>query len=52
MLGTIDALGPKGPRDLPPEVIVRLVRALRTAGINDGARALTNEALLTHSTGT
>jgi hypothetical protein len=36
---------------LAPEIIVRLVRALKTAGIADAARALTLEALLTRPGG-
>ena len=52
VLGVLGALGPKGARDLAPDLVVRLVRALRTAGVNDGARALTIEALLTYPTGT
>lgn len=46
-LGIADALGRKGAGDLPPDVAVRLVRALKTAGMQDAARALTLEALLT-----
>jgi len=39
-------LGTQGARDLAPDVIVRLVRALQTAGIHDAAHALATEALL------
>jgi hypothetical protein len=45
-LGVIGALGTQGARDLAPDVIVRLVRALQTAGIRDGARELALEAFL------
>ena len=45
-LGVIAALGTQGTRDLAPDVIVRLVRALQTAGIRDGARELALEAFL------
>jgi hypothetical protein len=45
-LGVATALGPAGAGDLAPDVVVRLVRALRTAGIDDGARAVAEEALL------
>ena len=34
----------RGPGDLAPDVIVRLVRALQTAGVRDGAHALVAEA--------
>ncbi len=46
-LGVADALGMKGATDIAPDVIVRMVRALKTAGMPDAARALTLEALLT-----
>ena len=45
-LGVIAALGTQGARDLAPDVIIRLVRALQTAGIRDGARELALEAFL------
>lgn len=45
-LGVISALGTQGARDLAPDVVVRLVRALQTAGIRDGARELALEAFL------
>ena len=45
-LGVIAALGTQGTRDLAPDVVVRLVRALQTAGIRDGARELALEAFL------
>ncbi len=45
-LGVVAALGPQGPRDLAPDIVVRLVRALQTAGIRDGAREVALEALL------
>jgi hypothetical protein len=45
-LGVIAALGTQGARDLAPDVVVRLVRALQTAGIRDGARELALEAFL------
>ena len=45
-LGVVVALGLQGPRDLAPDVVVRLVRALQTAGIRDGAREVALEAFL------
>lgn len=45
-LGVLAALGTQGARDLAPDVIVRLVRALQTAGIRDGAREVALEAFL------
>jgi hypothetical protein len=45
-LNVIAVLG-QGPGDLAPDVTVRLVRALQTAGVNDGAHALAAEAALT-----
>jgi hypothetical protein len=45
-LSVATALGAQGARDLAPDVVVRLVRALQTAGAHDGARALAMEALL------
>ena len=45
-LGVIAALGTQGARDLAPDVVVRLVRALQTAGMRDGARELALEAFL------
>jgi hypothetical protein len=45
-LAVMTALGPQGARDLAPDVVVRLVRALQTAGIRDAARELAVEAVL------
>ena len=45
-LSVATALGAQGARDLAPDVVVRLVRALQTAGVHDGAHALAMEALL------
>jgi hypothetical protein len=45
-LGVLAALGTQGARDLAPDVVVRLVRALQTAGIRDGAREVALEAFL------
>jgi len=45
-LGVIAALGTQGARDLAPDIVVRLVRALQTAGIGDGAREVALEAML------
>jgi hypothetical protein len=45
-LGVIAALGIQGAGDLAPDVVVRLVRALQTAGIRDGAREVALEAFL------
>jgi hypothetical protein len=46
VLRVIAILG-QGPGDLAPDVTVRLVRALQTAGVNDAAHALAAEAALT-----
>jgi hypothetical protein len=46
VLSTVAALGIQGVRDLAPDEIVRLVRALRMAGIRDAADALAMEAML------
>lgn len=45
-LSVATAMGPQGARDLAPDVVVRLVRALQTAGIHDAAHALATEAFL------
>ena len=45
-LAVLAALGPQGARDLAPDVVVRLVRALQTAGVHDAAHALATEAFL------
>jgi len=45
-LSVMIALGPQGARDLAPDIVVRLVRALQTAGIRDAAHELANEAVL------
>jgi len=45
-LAVMAALGPQGARDLAPDMVVRLVRALQTAGIRDAAHALAEEAFL------
>ena len=45
-LSVVAALGQQGARDLAPDVVVRLVRALQTAGIRDGAREVALEAFL------
>ena len=46
VLNVLDAIGPRGPGDLAPDVTVHLVRALRTAGIDDAADMLSLEAIL------
>jgi hypothetical protein len=46
VLSVVAALGQQGVRDLAPDDIVRLVRALKVAGIQDGADALAMEAML------
>ena len=46
-LGVLEALGPRGASDLAPHVIVRFVRALRTADMTESAQALASEAILT-----
>jgi hypothetical protein len=48
-LTVITALGLQGTRDLAPDVIVRLVRALEQGGIDDAALALATEAMLLRS---
>lgn len=45
VLGAISVIG-RGPGDLAPAVTVRLVRALQTAGVHDGAHVLAVEAVL------
>ena len=45
-LAIASVLGTRGAGDLAPDAVVRMVRALQTAGINDGARALALESLL------
>jgi hypothetical protein len=45
-LSVATALGPQGAGDLAPDILVRLVRALQTAGVHDAAHALAMEALL------
>ncbi len=45
-LSVAAALGTQGARDLAPDVVVRLVLALRSAGIQDAADALASEAML------
>jgi hypothetical protein len=45
-LSVATVLGTEGARDLAPDVVVRLVRALQTAGIHDAAHSLAMEALL------
>jgi hypothetical protein len=45
-LSVLAALGQQGVRDLAPDIIVRLVRALKQAGIQDAADALAMEAML------
>jgi len=45
-LSVATAIGQQGARDLAPDAVVRMVRALQTAGIRDAAHALAAEALL------
>jgi hypothetical protein len=45
-LSVATALGTQGARDLAPDVVVHLVRALQTAGIRDAAYELALEAVL------
>ncbi len=40
------AIGAQGARDLAPDVVVHLIRALQTAGIRDAAYELALEAVL------
>jgi hypothetical protein len=46
-LTVIDVLGTASVRDLRPDMIVRVVRALANSGLEDAARMLAFEALLT-----
>jgi hypothetical protein len=46
VLSVLSALGAQGVRDLAPDIIVRMVRALKSAGIRDAADALAMEAML------
>jgi hypothetical protein len=46
LLAIVSAMGPQGPADLAPDIVVGMVRALRTAGIGDVALALALEAVL------
>jgi hypothetical protein len=48
-LAVLDTMGAGGVSDLPADIVVRLVRALRTAGLNDAARGLSAEAMLVRS---
>lgn len=45
VLGVITTIG-RTPGDLAPDITVRLVRALQTAGVHDGAHVLATEAVL------
>jgi hypothetical protein len=45
-LSVVTALGVQGAGDLAPDVVVRIVRALQTAGIRDAAHSLAIEAML------
>jgi hypothetical protein len=45
-LSVVAALGPQGAGDLSPDIVVRLVRALQTAGVHDAAHGIAMEALL------
>jgi len=48
-LALLEALGPRGASDMAPDVVVRLVRALQTAGLNDVGSLLASEAILTRT---
>lgn len=45
-LAVATALGDRGPGDLAPDAVVRLIRALQTASMRDAAHLLAQEALL------
>ncbi len=45
-LSVATALGDRGPGDLAPDIVVRLIRALQTASIRDAAHVLAQEAFL------
>ncbi len=45
-LSVATALGQRGPGDLAPDTVVRLIRALQTASMRDAAHLLAQEALL------
>jgi hypothetical protein len=50
-LSVAAALGAQGASDLAPDVVVKLVRALQTAGIRDAAHSLALEAMLLRRAG-
>ena len=45
-LSVATALGDRGPGDLAPDIVVRLIRALQTASMRDAAHMLAQEAFL------
>ncbi len=45
-LSVATALGDRGPGDLAPDIVVRLIRALQTASMRDAAHLLAAEAFL------
>jgi len=47
-LSVATALGDRGPGDLAPDIVVRLIRALQTASMRDAAHLLAQEAFLLH----
>ncbi|HEX5280817.1 MAG TPA: hypothetical protein VFW28_12130 [Micropepsaceae bacterium] len=50
-LSVATALGDRGPGDLSPDTVVRLIRALQTASMRDAAHLLAQEAFLLRPTG-
>jgi hypothetical protein len=50
-LSVVTALGVQGAGDLAPDVVVKMVRALQTAGIRDAAHSLAIEAMLLRRAG-
>jgi hypothetical protein len=50
-LTVLAGLGPRGAGDLAPDVVVKMVRALQTAGIRDAAHSLAVETMLLRRAG-
>lgn len=50
-LSVATALGDRGPGDLSPDTVVRLIRALQTASMRDAAHLLAQEAFLLRPAG-
>jgi len=50
-LAVATALGDRGPGDLAPDIVVRLIRALQTASMPDAAHLLAQESFLLRPVG-